>query len=378
MYPRKLSVLTSEELNIEIQQKHSQTPPLTEESDDANNAIKNASAVGHSSVEDAAAALRLYWHKSGDWERFLGHPLRRTRRRLGPSWRPLEMYLDGCNLPMGMRGANFKELMASNPDEVGRIPSASFRLTSRKRDSHRSSNISVIDWIPIFQSALSSRSVPKLDSISVMFDGAKFGSIKSGSRKGKAARAGSLETRVFRLDSSDGTPGPGRDGSIRIEITADGDSADDVLFHRCSAESADASSPAFDPGAVRRTMSLGEVADAFSGNDDEADALSGYVVVRRKSGGKKTHRRLFDRLHLRRPDEGALCLSAMTPGLRRQSLRIARELRRERGVERVIECEWRARGELRFAVVTDDVYLTDRLVKEGVLVLSYNQLTNMF
>ncbi len=88
------------------------------------------------------------------------------------------------------------------------------------------------------------------------------------------------------------------------------------------------------------------------------------------TGGRgRTARRLFDKLHLRRPDEGAVCLSSLTAGF----LRIARELRREKSIERVIECERRDRDKLRFVVVTDDVYLTDRLVRgnNGVLVLSY-------
>jgi hypothetical protein len=105
------------------------------------------------------------------------------------------------------------------------------------------------------------------------------------------------------------------------------------------------------------------------GDDDHAktDALPYYVVVRRKAGGTITHRRLFDKLHLRRPDEVAVCLSSLTAGLRRGSLRIARELRREKSIERVIECERRDRGKLRFVVVTDDVYLTDRLVRGGTM-----------
>ncbi len=118
------------------------------------------------------------------------------------------------------------------------------------------------------------------------------------------------------------------------------------------------------------------------GDDNHAktDALLYYVVVRRKAGGTITHRRLFDKLHLRRPDEGAVCLSSLMAGLRRDSLMIGRELQREKSIERLIECERRDRDKLRFVVVTDDVYLTDRLVRgnNGVLVLSYAQLTTIW
>jgi len=232
-----------------------------------------------------------------------------------------------------------------------------------------------------------------------MFDGAKFG---NGNNKSKTIR----ETRVFYLDDSDSSnnattataaaaasSGVGEEkkrGSIRIEITENGDSADDVLFHRCSTahgvveDGNHRPGSAFDESTTRNMISLERVVNILSGDDDddddggEADVLPHYIVIKRKSGGKKTHRRLFDKLHLRRPNEGALCLSALTPGLRKHGLKVARELQRERSVERVIECELRRREGLRFVVVTDDVYLTDRLVGCGVLVLSYNQLTNMF
>jgi rRNA-processing protein FCF1 len=59
-------------------------------------------------------------------------------------------------------------------------------------------------------------------------------------------------------------------------------------------------------------------------------------------------------------------------------LKIARELERGR-VERVIECELRRRDEVRFIVVTNDVFLAERLTsKGGVLVLSYRQMEHMF
>eukprot|EP00571_Detonula_confervacea_P005909 CAMPEP_0172332020 /NCGR_PEP_ID=MMETSP1058-20130122/62224_1 /TAXON_ID=83371 /ORGANISM="Detonula confervacea, Strain CCMP 353" /LENGTH=661 /DNA_ID=CAMNT_0013049297 /DNA_START=36 /DNA_END=2018 /DNA_ORIENTATION=+ len=370
MYPRKLSTLSSEELDIEIQQK-SQTSPSSEEVN-TGKSIKNASMVGHSSVEDAAAALRLYWHKVSKWERFLGYPMLKTQQS-AQCWAPLKIYLDGCNLPVGMRGVNFKELMGdpiqSNEEKVTMIPSKTFRLTSRNRDSNHPSNISTIDWIPVFQSALLPQSVPRIESISVMFDGAKFSNIKKNGSSRKAQ--GSLDTRVFCLDSNS-TSEKEAHGSIKIEITENGDEADDVLFHRCC--TADRTSD-----STRKMISLEKVIDILSGdNDAETDVLPNYIVIRRKAGGTKTHRKLFDKLHLRRPNEGAHCLSALTAGLQKDSLRTARELQRERSIERVIECELMSRDELRCVVVTDDVFLTDRLVRNGVLVLGFRQMTNMW
>ncbi len=385
MYPRKLSTLTSEELGISIQQKSS-------------------SVVGHSSVEDAAAALRLYWHENVRWERSLGHPLLGIRERTSQRRRiPLRMYLDGCNLPIGCRGVDFNALLGSNKindggmivsddgSRVTRIPPEEFRLTSRVRQNrngnHSSSNISTIDWIPIFRSALSPQSA--LGNITVMFDGAKYASAKRDNERVRRVKAGGgVDTRKFRLDSSSSTTSDDR-GSIEIEITEDGDSTDDVLVRTTSRgedadadADADADVSASDIHRRRRIISLEEVINIFSSDADDAetDVVHYSVVIRRKAGGTKTHRRLFDKLHLRRPNEGAVCLSSLTPGLRRSSLRIARELEREKCIERVIECERRCRDELRFVVVTNDVYLCDRLVRDNdrVLVLSYMQLTTMW
>jgi len=109
------------------------------------------------------------------------------------------------------------------------------------------------------------------------------------------------------------------------------------------------------------------------------DSLSHYIVIRRKGGGSKTHRRLFDKLHLRRPDEGAVCLSGLTNKLQRHSWKLARELQREKGIEKVIECELRRRQDLKHLVVTDDVYLTERLMRShAVVVVSFMQFSNMF
>jgi len=367
MYSRKLSHLTSEHLGIEIQIQQPQQ--MKKES-------STATSIGHSSVEDAAAALRLYWIKANEWERSLGYPLSTKTQQLQAcqtAWNPIKLYLDGCNLPIGIRGGdgvNFNELIkTTSTNNITTISAEKIRLTSRKRDNnHPSNSISTIDWIPIFQSALSSKCSPKLKGISVMFDGAKFsGNRRNGS--GSAQQTGSFDTRVFAVESNHQSS-----GQILIEITEKGVSADDVLFHKCL----DLSSL---PSSSRRVITLNQVIEILSSNinDGNNDTLQNYIVIRRKAGGSKTHRRLFDKLHLRRPNEGALCLSALTAGLQKHSLRIAKELQRERGsVERVIECELRDRSSVTNTVVTDDVYLTDRLVKNGVLVLSYKQLSCMW
>jgi len=241
----------------------------------------------------------------------------------------------------------------------------SFSITSRKRDN---GNIHTTDWMPVFLSALSPNATPKLDRVSILWDGAKYRDIlKSSNGKQKHQR------RVFSSDLSN---------SIVAEITKDGDTVDDVLFGRlcCSSEEATAAE-----SCHQQIIPLSKAVDilAFDTTNQTStlaeDSLSHYVVIRRRGGGSKTHRRLFDKLHLRRPDEGAVCLSGLTNKLQRHSWKLARELQREKGIEKVIECELRRRQDVKYLVVTDDVYLTERLMSSRtVMVLSFMQFSNMF
>ena len=220
----------------------------------------------------------------------------------------------------------------------------------------------------MFLSALGPNATPKLVKISILWDGAKYRDIiKNGNWRQKKQR------RVFNSDVSD---------SIIVEITKDGDTVDDILFDRlcCSEEATTGESRSH-----RQIIPLSKAVDILSFDTsiqtsaDAEDSLSHYIVIRRKGGGSKTHRKLFDKLHLRRPDEGAVCLSGLTNKLQRHSWKLARELQRERGIEKVIECELRRRQDLKYLVVTDDVYLTERLVRShGVVVLSFMQFSSMF
>jgi RNA exonuclease 4 len=381
MYSRKLSVLSSEELGIDIQQHQSLVPPSLEDEDDdvggGGVSIQNDSKVGHSSVEDAAAALRLYWNRCVEWEHSLGYPLKIGNDGLSSAseWAPLRMYLDGCNLPVAMRGVDFKELFANPPQDRGdgslnnnsddmTDKPKSFSITSRNRDN---GNVHTTDWMPFFLTALSPNSTPKLDMVSILWDGAKYRDILKGSN-GKPKNQG----RVFCSDLSK---------AIIAEITKDGDTVDDVLFERLclSKEATTADS------CHQQIIPLSKAVNILSSDTTNQtsilaeDSLSHYVVIRRKGGGSKTHRRLFDKLHLRRPDEGAICLSGLTDKLQRHSWKLARDLQREKGIEKVIECELRRRQDVMYVVVTDDVYLTERLMRSrGVMVLSFMQFSNMF
>jgi len=336
-------------------------------------------------VEDAAAALRLYWHRCNEWEQSLGYPLRRScdgnnnkinNDGLECCWTPLNMYLDGCNLPVAMRGVDFKELFASPPLDVinnNNITMTdkprSFSITSRKRDN--ANNVHTIDWMPMFLSALSPNAIPKLDSVSILFDGAKYRDVlKSGN-----INKGQHGPRIFCCEGN---------SSVIAEITKDGESVDDVLFERLCCSSTPGTIP---QSNLQQIIPLSKAIDILSFDNHNvinstlqvSDSLSHYVVIRRKGGGSKTHRRLFDKLNLRRPNEGALCLSGITNKLQRHSWKLARDLQRERGAEKEIECELRRRQDLRYIVVTNDVYLTERLMKShAVMVLSFMQFSNMF
>jgi len=377
LYSRKLSALSSEELGIDIQQSSEHPPPLEDEGSDGVSMIQNDSMVGHSSVEDAAAALRLYWNRCIEWEHSLGYPLSSSGGggvAATSEWDPLSMYLDGCNLPVAMRGVDFKELFANPPqdrDDASNENSSttdqprSFSITSRKRDK---GNVLTTDWMPVFLSALSPNATPKLDKVSILWDGAKYRDIlKSNNGKQKHQR------RAFSSEMSD---------SIVAEITKDGDTVDDVLFDRlCGSDEAAVA----ESRSHQQIIPLSKAVNILSfdtANQTSAlaeDSLSHYVVIRRKGGGSKTHRRLFDKLHLRRPDEGAVCLSGLTNKLQRHSWKLARELQREKGIEKVIECELRRRQDLKHLVVTDDVYLTERLMRShDVVVLSFMQFSNKF
>ena len=371
LFPRKLSTLTSEELGIEIQQE----PDLIEQTESCHNTTNEYNtSIGHSSVEDAAAALRLYWHKCQDWERSMRYPLHISAGLNAGvrKWPPLKIYLDCCNLPLGLRGVDFKALLRTdekeNSDRV--IESKSVRLISRNTAVQMSTSVSgAVDWIPYFRSALLPGATPGIETFVVMFDGAKFRDITKSRVGAKIRTKGhSHQTKCFKLES------PKHHGSIAIEITEDGDSADDVLYSQCKHYSSDVGD-----APLGRIISLNQAADIFSSQGNDNDILGSYVVIRRKAGGSKTHRRLFDKLHLRRPNEGALCLSGLTENMQKDSRRTIRELQRERGVEKVIDCELRRRDELVHVVITDDVYLTERLVHLGtVLVLSYSQMKYMF
>jgi hypothetical protein len=108
--------------------------------------------------------------------------------------------------------------------------------------------------------------------------------------------------------------------------------------------------------------------------------VDSYVIVRRKGGGTKTNKQLFNKLHLRRPHEGApsfVLTSFSSDRLSRNSLQTARELKRA-NVHQIVEYEIQKCKNIRSVVITEDVLLADRVVGRGGLVLTYKQLQQLF
>ena len=346
MLQRKLSQLVEEELGMDIQ----------------------SGGGGHSSVEDAEAALKLYWKVRDSWEHSLGYPLRSFGQSVVPAlvtdhhWPPVILYLDGCNLPLGVR--RNKRLVDSGPATGG--DDLTWQIISKTSTQGTTEVYRQVDWIPVFRSALASASPPIFNEIRVMFDGAKY----KGTKEEKVPRLVEVHPNLF------------------IETTEVGIQVDDVLVERCGG--VDRS-----PGSAPRThgpiVDIDDVVDALSNladmgfgalDNSDNDHLDFYAVVRRNGGGTKTNKKLFDKLNLRRPEEGALCLSGLTARLQKNSLQTAKDLKRSR-VYDIVEYELRSRANIRNIIVTDDILLADRLVNDcggdgKNMVLSWRQLQQVW
>ncbi|KAL7461265.1 hypothetical protein ACHAXS_001685, partial [Conticribra weissflogii] len=239
MLPRKLSALASDELGIDIQQQSHQRSRNENGNQNDEVCLTNSSMLGHSSVEDAAAALRLYWHKYDDWEHSLTYPLKPIKLQISTPFRqrpPLKMYLDGCNLPIGMRGIKMKEYIKDYEAKIqgnGKvsmaIPSKYFQLISKSNRDHGTDSTN-IDFFPLFQSALCrGYTIPTFSDITIMWDGSKFRDIMD---KSDHIHGNDYKTKVFSLEPP--LSSKTSQSAVSIEITCDGDAADDVLYHRCT------------------------------------------------------------------------------------------------------------------------------------------------
>ena len=123
--------------------------------------------------------------------------------------------------------------------------------------------------------------------------------------------------------------------------------------------------------ALGKVVEIQEMIDLLVSNECD---LPVYFTVKRIAGGTQTHKKLFNRLNLRRGEgEGAACLCSLTPRLKLWSLSMARRLKHDK-VGKLIEIRAIQVSSLKCVVATDDVLLSDRVVKEGGVVLSSKQL----
>lgn len=367
-YPRKLSDLSREYLNVHIQ-NHG-VPSLLYEKEDGK-CDDDDMNLGHDSIEDAAATLLLYKKFSHDWEQSLGYPLRKLvkvnqvnsngRNNQSDKNQPsTTLYLDGCNLPIGLRQRH-----DCNEDEI------KYQLLSKANNNAKGKKTETpIDWIPILHSLVSyssppSRSkhtIPPIRKVCIFFDG-----------------------KMYRKSSEKSRPKSFTDlgNGLHLEITNESIEVDDVLVERCIA---DRENHKIELCKTKRLTTIEQIIEDLKlglSVDNKTNSYSNnksFVVVKRKAGGSKTNKKLFDKLCIRRAEEGAFCLIPSlidnNPRLQNNSIHIAKELERAR-VDQIVEYEQRECRDVRSIVVTDDVLLSDRIVKEGGVVMRFSQFKHL-
>jgi hypothetical protein len=236
-----------------------------------------------------------------------------------------------------------------------------------------------------------------------MYDGAAFKSFKEGDRPKTGSHL------VYPLTSSTSNNGDTtyEDGGLYIHITDHNTAVDDVIVECCKKDIMKLCPEETDRNAALNLVrdstqqsTLPEVSNYFEHvrpwNDKQNKRVQPdrYAIIRRTGlGGTKTNKHLFDKLHLRRPQEGALCLlpslwpcfpqqnkeeettknSNSCISLEEDGLSTIQELQNVSKVHHLLEFQFRPVHLLRSIVVTDDVLLADRVVKEGGAVLSYRQ-----
>ena len=381
-YPRKLSELSKEYLALNIQNSGICT---VYESINGDKIL--TSSIGHDSIEDAAATLMLYKKFSYQWEKSLDFPLRKFVKQDSPviqrrsRWMnnpiksndcnsskipklmsslssaadpkaSLTLYLDGCNIPIGLRQRKEGTVRSENK----------FQLLAFNGDSKRTP----IDWIPLLQSMISCSSftyIPSVGKIHVYFDGKMYSKQPQNKRPS-----------VYN-DLGHG---------LHLNITNESTEVDDVLVKLCK-EDRDNDKITIPKKDSENIIDIDKIIDDLKDGltENALDCKSTckyYYVVRRKGGGKKTNKKLFDELKIRRAEEGAFCLLPSlihgNPRLHKNSIQIAKKLQRAK-VHHVVEYERRHCQDIRSIVVTDDVLLSDRVVKEGGVVMRYSQLRQL-
>ena len=354
LYPRKLSSLVEEFCGISIQNNSYENIKVNgvnkcRDSDDA--------IIGHDSVEDAAATLLLYRKVSNDWEESLGEPLSPqacNQNSTKKSTAQITLYLDACNLPLGLR-------LTEGGDFGWGKAKAKYQLMCRRDKGNNTRS----DMIPLLHHMISlsfsgrseDSQMPPVGRIVILFDGSSFND-----KKFRPEACEDLGSNVF------------------LEVTSNGVEADDILVERCTE----------DLNRMRRhdvpnKVGIDTVVTTLSPRMEESDSFvdfknSHYFVVKR-NGRSKKHKKLFEKLRLKRPQEGACCLTPSflngSERLQKYNLQLARELQRV-NVSQIMEYELKKSANVRSVVITDDVFLSNRIVDVGGVVLGYKQFLQIF
>ena len=223
-----------------------------------------------------------------------------------------------------------------------------------------------------------------------MYDGAAFKNFNDGDRPKAGSHLVFPHSSQKTADETTTRTPTSKDAGLYIEITDCSTAVDDVIVECCRNDWKRSNSDETHPKDVSST--LPEVADYFESLLQSHSDPNRYAVIRRMgSGGTKTNKHLFEKLHLRRPHEGALCLlpslwpcvsqqckeetkgSSSCVSLEEDGLLTMDELGKISKVDQLLEFQLRPFNMLRSIVVTNDVLLADRVVKEGGAVLSYRQ-----
>ena len=213
----------------------------------------------------------------------------------------------------------------------------------------------VIDWIPVLSSLLSSS--PLFSLVRVFHDGAglnhlpDYKSICAGNEK----HADGKTIHIPLVDGDLTNP-------LTLSVTDEKEEADDVIVRD------------LEEVAGSKVPDVVKIAEMIE--DLEADEVTSYFIVRRKRGGSKAEKKLFSKMNLRRPSEGAFCFCALSPGLLKGGLSLAKRLKHNR-VDNLVEIERRSVGGVKSIVTTDDVLLADRCAGLGALVLNAKQLEEL-
>lgn len=428
-YPQKLSYLTRTYLHRDIQLEHTSS--------------SSSSSVGHDSIEDAAAALELYWKFANEWESSLGHPLATTTTtnndntnnidRIPPKW---ALYLDGCNLPLGLRQcttnnttlndipqlenetkkeqptSSHHPLKKCHPhhndkDSSSCTISSNWQLTSKITPPSGNNKVknemipSHIDWIPLFQSILSSSSTNAantsdnnnnnqysifhcIQEINIMWDGASFlpKYKKQQSHNNNMDSKQVIKNHEWKEKLS---------SRLYLHVSDPKIEVDDLLMdiivskkqnsnHQTSLQTNHMEKRFVSIDKVIQILSRGLATDNSNNEDCWHEPSMYYVVVKRCGGGTKTNKKLFDKLNLRRPEEGALCLlPCLSARFQKDCLQIAKELKRKVTSNSIVQYEIHPLRSIHSIVVTDDILLANRIVQnEGSITLSYRQYQHLF